>query len=257
MQSPSALPAPAAVVTFSAVLSGTVADFNQMSFKTRLAATLEGVTPSHISLTVMAASVRVTASINATSAAIANSTMATLSNFTAVTLSAALGGLTVESIAQPSLAWSADASSGVVDSASDQSTIEAVEGMMAEHIVLVVVVSVGVLLTSIILALCCCWFRGKPVRSMRKMDTSRSSRPFDTFESMDMSTIQPMSIQPMSISSPPPSAQSKGSVSSTSGALERARSAKANSTTKAPPNPFFDIGGAFEKNEFEDPRLRL
>ena len=252
MQSPSALPAPAAVVTFSAVLSGTVADFNRMSFKTRLAATLEGVTPSHISLTVMAASVRVTASINATSAAIANSTMATLSNFTAVTLSAALGGLTVESIAQPSLAWSADASSGVVDSASDQSTIEAVEGMMAEHIVLVVVVSVGVLLTSIILALCCCWFRGKPVRSMRKPDTSRSSRPFDTFESMDMSTIQPMSI-----SSPPPSAQSKGSVSSTSGALERARSAKANSTTKAPPNPFFDIGGAFEEDEFEDPRLRL
>lgn len=86
------------MIVFSTVLSGSVSDFNQDSFKERLASTLSGVAARDITLTVTAASVSVTAAIVTANTAMANLTMQTLNAYTPQTLTAALGGLRVESI---------------------------------------------------------------------------------------------------------------------------------------------------------------
>ena len=53
---------------------------------------------------------------------------------------------------------------------------------------------------------------------------------------------------------PTPPAARTGHVSSSGGALERARAAK---NVKPDFNPFFDVNSVVAEDEFDDPRLRL
>lgn len=247
-------------MTFAAVLSGTVNDFSQESYKVRLAATLPGIAPTDITLTVAPASVRVTATITATSVTVANRTLTTLESFTPETLGAALGGLTVEAVTPPTLE--------VIDGGQDvlakpdaplTGTTSAVSaepasgdaGMSTEVTVLVVLLSVGIVVVSFFLLVCCCsgceCFR--PRRSQRamrmgSMGDSVSSRTFDSIDIPDPKALP-------------------ARISSTGGALERARSANAAARTAPtltgkidPNNPFFGADVIVE-DDFEDPRLRL
>jgi len=90
------------VVTINVVVAGTVSDFDEEAYKNNLGATL-GVNPSQISVTVAAASVRVTSVIRTANATAAEAIVEKLAspelNSTAA-LSAALG-VTVEAIEPP------------------------------------------------------------------------------------------------------------------------------------------------------------
>ena len=87
------------VVRLAFVVSGTVDTFDSDAFAERLA-TLLSTARSTISLVVAAASVRVTAAVNAKSAADATSLVATLGALTPAAASASLG-VTVESLEEP------------------------------------------------------------------------------------------------------------------------------------------------------------
>ena len=267
-------------MTFETVISGTVSDFTQgrrESYKARLAATLPGVAATDITLTVAAASIRVTASITVTTNAVADSTMSALNSFTPATLSAALGGETVESITPPTV-----------------TAVEATnEGLLAsldnEQIVLIAIIGVVLVLLCIALALCCYCCRSSSSgstarRKLRSLDVEQrnasawSTMEEDNYPSTDKSNFGLGSSTPgieakpapTVVETPPPSTTTRSGgieyrVSSSGSALDRARAAKAQTAAQPnpyEPNPFF--GGAFDSAfdsafdvEEDDPRLRL
>jgi len=209
-----------AVVTFSTVLGGTVSDFDAAGFKVRLAVPLEGVEADDISVIVAAASVRVTASIGAASVDVANITMAALSSLTTETLSAALGGVSVESLDGPTITWSdggphaqgdGDAS---LSGATDNLALGSAGVMPTTQVALFVVLTVFVLTVIVLIALCCCSSSCRSKRSLRNGVERISSKTFETFESMEMAAK-------------PTSHSHLDHVSTTGGrgALERARTA--------------------------------
>lgn len=180
------------MVTFATVLSGTVADFSAESFKRRLAYALSSVEPEDIAVSVTAASVRVTASITAENASTANSTMNTLRDFTRELLSTVLGGVGVESVEAPTLAWVTAPGAGP----SPTMALEGVDGasalasgsnaMLTEHVILLVTIAVAASLLAIMCLICCCYCPGgrKPTRRHKQ-----SIRTFQTFESMESFSI--------------------------------------------------------------------
>lgn len=89
-------------VIFAAVVAGTVAGFDRDLYVANLAAQLDGVSPSDISLQVAAASVRVVATITPPTAAIARSAFATLQAASLVELRASLA-VTIEAVEAPIL----------------------------------------------------------------------------------------------------------------------------------------------------------
>ena len=271
--------AAARVVTFETVIGGTVSDFTQgrrESYKARLAATLPGVAATDITLTVAAASIRVTASITVTTSAVADSTMSALNSFTPATLSAALGGETVESITPPTV-----------------TAVEATnEGLLAsldnEQIVLIAIIGVVLVLLCIALALCCYCCRSSSSgstarRKLRSLDVEQrnasawSTMEEDNYPSTDKSNFGLGSSTPGIEASPRRRSwrrrrRARRHVRAASSTASRRRAAR--SIARAPqrhataaqpnpyePNPFF--GGAFDSAfdsafdvEEDDPRLR-
>ena len=105
------------VVRLAFVVSGTVDTFDSDAFAESLA-TLLGTTRSAVSLVVAAASVRVTAAVNANSAADATSLVATLGALTPTAASASLG-VTIESVEEP---VACDSSSSGSEGCGDEAT---------------------------------------------------------------------------------------------------------------------------------------
>ena len=100
-------PAPAGMVyqskvTFATVVAGTVADFDQTAYKNNMASLLTGVSPSDITLTVTAASVRIVSEIITTDQTVASEAATTIESYTPTTFSQALN-VTVEAVEAPTV----------------------------------------------------------------------------------------------------------------------------------------------------------
>lgn len=237
-------------------------DFDQESFKQRLAATLTGVFADDITLNVTAASVSVTATIALSSDAFANRTMNTLNAHTPETLSSVLGGVRVESIASPTLTRRSQVADGTrvnfSGSSNEPAALASVNAMATawstEHVILVVVLATVFAL--LIVAFVVCWCSCRNLRHPARRHMASAKHMHETFDSMDIPTSD----------DDVGAARYKGVTSGTScSALERARMANRTRTQPVGPSSNSPFGTRFRMTEesvadmdvADDPRLRL
>jgi len=262
----------AAVVRFATVLSGSVSEFSRESFKVRLAATLPGIVAEDITLNVTAASVLVTSVIAVTSDEVANSTLSSLRAFTPETLSAALGGVTVETISPPTVTrgdaaidGAADGVSNVPSSDQTAANIEPTIGeVLMENLVLVIILAVVLVLLviSLVLCYCCCCRASKPSRRQRTIQTTTIGQStLDTMGSIDLTAVNHYATSSTAAATAGTALERVRIANANAGArgaLERARAAKA---AKSDVSDGAVFGAAeqvvAEDVEEDDPRLRL